>query len=37
MKAYVADPTTEGKDPKTPLQAIAHVLPKSMFLCNVGL
>ena len=37
MEAYVAEPTKEGKDPKTPLQAVAHVVPKSMFLRNVGL
>ena len=37
MEAYVAEPTTEGKDPKTHLQAVAHVVPKSTFLRNVGL
>jgi hypothetical protein len=37
MEAYVAQPTEEGKDLKTPVEAIAHVLPKSTFLCNVGL
>ncbi|CAO2175810.1 unnamed protein product [Urochloa humidicola] len=37
MEAYVAQPTEEGKDPKTPVEAVAHVLPKSTFLRNVGL
>ena len=37
MEAYVAQPTQEGHDPKTPIQAVAHVLPKSTFLCNVGM
>ena len=37
MEAYVAQPTEEGQDPKTPVQAIAHVLPKSTFLHNVGM
>jgi predicted nucleic acid-binding Zn-ribbon protein len=37
MEAYVAEPTEEGQDPKTPVQAIAHVMPKSTFLHNVGM
>ncbi|CAN6319298.1 unnamed protein product [Urochloa humidicola] len=37
METYVAQPTEEGKDPKTPVEAVAHVLPKSTFLHNVGL
>ena len=37
MEAYVAQPTEEGQDPKTPIQAVAQVLPKSTFLRNVGL
>ncbi|CAO2149612.1 unnamed protein product [Urochloa humidicola] len=37
MEAYVAQPTEEGQDPKTPVEAVAHVLPKSTFLRNVGL
>jgi len=37
METYVAEPTKEGKGSNTPLQAIAHVLQKSTFLCNVGL
>jgi len=37
MEAYVAQPTEEGHDPKTPVQAIAHVMPKSTFLRNVGM
>ena len=37
MEAYVAQPTEDGKDPKTPVQAAAHVLPKSTFLRNVGM
>ena len=37
MEAYVAQPTEEGQDPKTPVQAIAHVMPKSTFLCSVGM
>lgn len=36
MEAYVGQPT-EGQDPKTPVQAVAHVLPKSTFLRNVGM
>ncbi|GJM84609.1 hypothetical protein PR202_ga00294 [Eleusine coracana subsp. coracana] len=37
MEAYVAQPTEEGEDPNTPVEAIAHVLPKSTFLRNVGM
>ena len=37
MEAYVAQPTEEGQDPKTPVQAIAYVMPKSTFLRNVGM
>jgi len=37
MEAYVAQPTEDGKDPKTPVQAAAHVLPKSTFLRIVGM
>lgn len=37
MEAYLAKPTEDGQDPKTPLQAVAHVVPKSTFLRNVGM
>jgi len=37
MEAYVAQSTEEGQDLKTPVQAIAHVMPKSTFLRNVGM
>jgi hypothetical protein len=37
MEAYVAQPIEEDKDSKTPVEAIAHVLPKSTFLRNVGM
>ena len=37
MEAYVAQPTEEGQDSKTHVQAVAHVLPKSTFLRNVGM
>ena len=37
MESYVAQPTEEGQDPKTHVQAIAHVMPKSTFLCSVGM
>ena len=37
MENYLAQPTEDGQDPKTPLQAIAHVLPKSSFLRNIGM
>jgi len=35
MEAYVAQPIEEGQNPKTPVEAVAHVLPKSTFLRNV--
>jgi len=34
MEAYVAQPIEEGQDPKTPVEAVAHVLPKSTFFLN---
>uniref|UniRef100_A0A0E0L053 Uncharacterized protein n=1 Tax=Oryza punctata TaxID=4537 RepID=A0A0E0L053_ORYPU len=37
MEAYLAQPIEEGKDPKTPVEAVARVLPKSTFLLNVGM
>jgi len=37
MEAFVAQPIEEGKDPKTPVEAVAHVLPKSTFLRKVGM
>lgn len=37
MEDYLAQQTEDGQDPKTPLQAIAHVLPKSSFLRNIGM
>ena len=37
MESYVAQPTEEGQDPKTHVQAIAHVMPKSTFLRSVGM
>uniref|UniRef100_K3YZ54 Uncharacterized protein n=1 Tax=Setaria italica TaxID=4555 RepID=K3YZ54_SETIT len=37
MEVYVAQPTEEGQDPKTLVQAIAHVMPKSTFLRSVGM
>jgi len=37
MEANVAQPTEEGRDPKTPVQAVAHVMPKSTFLRIVGM
>ncbi|XP_066351966.1 uncharacterized protein [Miscanthus floridulus] len=37
MEAYVAQPIEEGQDLKTPIQAIAHVMPKSTFLHSVGM
>ncbi|CAN6270633.1 unnamed protein product, partial [Urochloa humidicola] len=37
MRAIVAEPTEEGQDPKSAIDAVAEVLPKSKFLRNVGL
>jgi TolA-binding protein len=37
MEDYLAQPTEDGQDPKAPLQAVAHVLPKSSFLRNIGM
>ena len=37
MEEYLAQPSEDGQDPKTPLQAVAHVLPKSSFLRNIGM
>ncbi|CAN6317746.1 unnamed protein product [Urochloa humidicola] len=37
MRDIVAEPTEEGQDPKSALDAVAEVLPKSKFLRNVGL
>lgn len=37
MEAYVAQQLEEGQDPKTPVQAVAHVLPKFSFLRNIGI
>ncbi|CAN6299706.1 unnamed protein product [Urochloa humidicola] len=37
MRAIVAEPTEEGQDPKSAINAVAQVLPKSKFLRNVGL
>ncbi|CAO2188758.1 unnamed protein product [Urochloa humidicola] len=37
MRAIVAEPTEEGQDPKSVVDAVAQVLPKSKFLRNVGL
>ncbi|CAL5028948.1 unnamed protein product [Urochloa decumbens] len=37
MRAIVAEPTEEGQDPKSAIDVVAEVLPKSKFLRNVGL
>lgn len=37
MEAIVAEPTEEGQDPKTAIEAVAEVLPSSKFLENIGL
>lgn len=37
MQAIVAEPTEEGKDPKTATEAVAYVLASSKFLQNIGL
>ncbi|CAL4985232.1 unnamed protein product [Urochloa decumbens] len=37
MRAIVAEPTEEGQDPKSTIDTVAEVLPKSKFLRNVGL
>jgi len=37
MEAYIAQPTEEGQDLKTLVQAIAHVMPKSTFLRSAGM
>jgi len=37
MEACLAQTTEDGQDPKTPVEAIAHVLPKSTFHRNVGM
>ena len=37
MEALVAEPGVEGKESKTPTEAVAQVLASSKFLQNVGL
>ena len=37
MDTMMAKPTPEGEQPKTPAEVVAHVLPSSKFLRNVGL
>ncbi|CAN6166218.1 unnamed protein product [Urochloa humidicola] len=37
MEAIVAEPTEEGEEPKTAVDAVLEVLPSSKFLQNVGL
>ena len=37
MEAYLDQEIEEGQAPKTPLEAVAHVLPNSTFLQNVGM
>ena len=37
MDTMMAQPTPEGEQPKTPAEVVAHVLPSSKFLRNVGL
>ena len=37
MDTMMAQPTPEGEQPKTPAEVVAHVLPSSKFLWNVGL
>jgi hypothetical protein len=37
MKALVAEPKEEGKESKTPTEAVAQVLASSKFLQNIGL
>ncbi|CAN6231496.1 unnamed protein product [Urochloa humidicola] len=37
MRAIMAEPTEKGQDPKSAIDAVAEVLPKSKFLRNVGL
>jgi hypothetical protein len=36
-KAPVAEPGVEGKESKTPIEAVAQVLASSKFLQNIGL
>jgi hypothetical protein len=37
MEALVAEPGVEGKESKTPTEAVAQVLSSSKFLYNIGL
>ena len=37
MEALVAEPGVEGKESKTPTEAVAQVLASSKFLQNIGL
>ena len=37
MDTMMAQPTPEGEQPKTHAEVVAHVLPSSKFLRNVGL
>lgn len=37
MEATAAEPPQEGQDPKTPVQVLAQVMPRTTFLRNVGL
>lgn len=37
MEAIIADPVQEGQTPKTHIEVVSQVLPKSKFLQNVGL
>jgi hypothetical protein len=37
MDTMIAQATPEGEQPKTPAEVVAHVLPSSKFLRNVGL
>ena len=37
MEAAMTQPTPEGEQPMNPAQVVAHVLPSSKFLRNVGL
>jgi hypothetical protein len=37
MEALVAEPGVEGKESKTPTEAVAQVLSSSKFLHNIGL
>jgi hypothetical protein len=37
MEECLAQPSEDGQDLKTSLQVVAHVLPKSSFLHNIGM